>query len=175
MRLVACTREPHADAILRIFNDAIAHTTALYDYRPRTPAMIVDWFAAKAGSGFPIIGVEADDGTLMGFASYGPFRPNPAYLYTAEHSLYVDENCRRRGVGAHLMAALVESARRQDFHVLVGGIDSSNAASIALHRRFGFEHAGTIRHAGRKFGRWLDLDFYQLILPTPAVPLEAGP
>jgi phosphinothricin acetyltransferase len=68
------------------------------------------------------------------------------------------------------LAALIERARQQHYHCLVGAIDASNAPSIALHRRLGFEHAGTIRHAGFKFGRWLDLALYQRLLETPATP-----
>jgi L-amino acid N-acyltransferase len=67
---------------------------------------------------------------------------------------------------------LIEAAPRQSFHALVGGIDARNAASIALHRRLGFELCGTIRQAGFKFGRWLDLQFYELLLGTPAQPVE---
>jgi phosphinothricin acetyltransferase len=70
------------------------------------------------------------------------------------------------------MQRLITLAEKQDVHVMVGGIDQSNVASVALHEKLGFEHAGTIRHAGFKFGRWLDLAFYQLILATPAQPVD---
>ena len=76
------------------------------------------------------------------------------------------------GVGKVLLAELIERARAQEYHVLVGGIDLSNRTSIALHERFGFTHAGTMRQAGFKFGKWLDLAFYQLILETPAHPVD---
>jgi len=66
----------------------------------------------------------------------------------------------------------VALAGEHDVHVLVGGIDAANGASIELHKRLGFEHAGTVRQAGFKFGRWLDLAFYQLILQTPAAPVD---
>jgi L-amino acid N-acyltransferase len=67
---------------------------------------------------------------------------------------------------------VIAAARAQDYHVLIGGIDATNAASIALHERLGFTHCGTIRQAGFKFGRWLDLAFYQLILTTPLKPID---
>ena len=70
------------------------------------------------------------------------------------------------------MKKLIEAALAQERHVMVGGIDVENAVSIALHRKLGFEHAGTIKQAGYKFGRWLDLAFYQLILETPSAPVE---
>ena len=74
--------------------------------------------------------------------------------------------------GGLLLGAVIDRARRQDYHTLIGGIDAQNEVRIALHRRFGFERCGHLRHAGFKFGRWLDLDFYQLILDTPAHPVD---
>lgn len=172
MKFVSCTHDRHAPAILEIFNDAILHSTALYDYRPRTPENIRAWFQAKEAGGFPVIGVESEAGELMGFASYGSFRAFPAYKYTVEHSVYVEKNHRGKELGLALMQRLIESAREQDLHVMVGGIDAANTASIELHRKLGFEYSGTIRQAGFKFGRWLDLVFYQLVLQTPASPVD---
>ena len=117
-----------------------------------------------------MIGVESSDGELMGFASYGTFRAFPAYKYTVEHSVYVDARFRGQGLGRVLLQQVIEAARAQDYHVLVGGIDSTNRTSIALHEKAGFTHSGTIQQAGFKFGRWLDLAFYQFILNTPAQP-----
>ena len=172
MQAVHCTRERHGDAILDIFNDAILHSTALYEYQPRTPQRIDDWFAAKAQGGFPVLGIEDDDGTLAGFGSYGAFRAFPAYKYTVEHSVYVQQAHRGRGVGIALMSGLIAAAGAQDCHVMVGVIDMDNQASIALHTRLGFTHAGTVRQAGFKFGRWLDVGFYQLTLATPLQPVD---
>jgi L-amino acid N-acyltransferase YncA len=171
-RLVDCTQVRHAAAILDILNEAIVNSTALYDYRPRPLSAMDAWFDAKAKGGFPVIGCEGDDGQLLGFASYGSFRAWPAYKYTVEHSVYVHRDHRGRGVGRQLLEALIERARQQDLHVMVGGIDAENAASIALHEVLGFVHTGTIRQAGFKFGRWLDLAFYQLILQTPCAPVD---
>ena len=79
---------------------------------------------------------------------------------------------RGQGLGRRLLVELIDAARRQNYHALIGGIDAQNAASIALHRQLGFEPCGTIRHAGFKFGRWLDLQFYELLLDTPAHPCD---
>lgn len=170
--LVDCTYDRHADAILAIFNDAILTSTALYDYKARTPQNMVNWFEAKKAGGFPVIGIEDGDGTLMGFGSYGTFRAFPAYKYTVEHSVYVQKDHRGKGLGRVLMQALIEAARRHDLHAMIGGIDAANAGSISLHERLGFKHVGTLPQVGFKFGRWLDLAFYQLILDTPAQPID---
>ena len=172
MRLIPCTEEAHAGTILAILNDAIVTSTALYDYKPRTPENMVAWFATKRANGFPVIGAVDDDGRLMGFASYGSFRAFPAYKYTVEHSVYVDAADRGKGLGRTLLEAIVAEAQAREVHVLVGAIDAQNAGSIALHERLGFEHAGTVRQAGFKFGRWLDVAFYQRILATPAEPVD---
>jgi len=172
MQPIACTEERHAGAILDIFNHAITTSTALYDYRPRPPESMGPWFAAKRANGWPVLGLEDEAGLLLGFASWGAFRAWPAYKYTAEHSIYVHHAQRGRGLGRRLLQALLDEAQACGLRTLVGGIDVENGASIALHTRLGFEHAGTIRQAGFKFGRWLDLAFYQRLLPTPAEPVD---
>ena len=172
MNLVACEPQRHSASILEIFNEAIANSTALYDYRPRTVESMAGWFEAKAKGHYPVIGLEDDAGTLVGFGSYGAFRAWPAYKYTVEHSIYIDSRCRGRGHGRVLLEALVAAAIEQDYHVMVGGIDAANAVSIKLHESLGFTHCGTVAQAGFKFGRWLDLAFYQKILATPASPVD---
>jgi len=172
MRLVSCEPQRHADAILAVFNEAIANSTALYDYKLRTPADMAAWFDGKQRKNFPVIGMENDAGELLGFASYGQFRERPAYKYTVEHSVYVDARFRGQGVGRVLLKAIIAEAEKQEYHVMVGGIDASNAVSIRLHEGAGFAPCGIVRQAGFKFGRWLDLAFYQLILRTPAAPVD---
>ena len=172
MKLVTCTFEGHAAAILDILNEAIENSTALYDYKARSMDSMVGWFAAKAAGCFPVLGLESAEGELLGFASYGTFRGWPAYKYTVEHSVYVHRDHRGRGVGSRLLQEILARAAQEGVHVLVGGIDASNEGSITLHVKSGFEHAGTIRQAGFKFGRWLDLAFYQRILETPANPVD---
>jgi L-amino acid N-acyltransferase YncA len=172
MRIVQCEQQRHASSILAIFNDAILHSTALYDYKTRTMEMMAAWFEAKAKGNFPVIGIENDSGELMGFGSYGTFRAWPAYKYSVEHSVYVDTRFRRQGIGKRLLQEIITAAQKQDYHILVGAIDSANIVSIHLHEAMAFTHCGTIRQAGFKFGRWLDLVFYQLILATPSQPVD---
>jgi len=164
LRFVTCTHEAHGRTIREIFNEAIANTTALYDYEPRSAEVIAAWFDAKQAHGFPVIGAIAPTGSLVGFATYGSFRPWAGYRHTVEHSVYVHKEHRGKRIGLALMRELIAAAKAENYHVMVGVIDMANAASIALHEQLGFVHAGTIEQAGFKFGRWLDVGFYQLIL-----------
>ena len=170
--IIQCTYEKHANAILDIFNDAILNSTALYDYSPRVLENMVTWFETKKKGNFPVIGIEDGKGTLVAFGSYGTFRAWPAYKYSVEHSVYVHKDHRGRGLGLQIMQALIAAARQNDVHAMIGGIDATNAGSIALHERLDFKHVGTLPQVGFKFGRWLDLAFYQLLLDTPVNPVD---
>lgn len=172
MKFVVCQHAVHAQQILDIFNEAIVNSTALYDYQPRAFDSMLPWFQTKESNGFPVIGAVDSTGVLLGFATYGTFRAWPAYKYTVEHSVYVHKDHRGKGLGLALMRQLIAEARSRQVHVMVGGIDVANVGSIILHERLGFTHAGTVKQAGFKFGRWLDLGFYQYILDTPEHPVD---
>jgi L-amino acid N-acyltransferase YncA len=172
MRLINCTYNDHAAQILEILNEAIKNSTALYDYKPRNIESMVSWFQTKQKGSYPVIGAVNEEDKLMGFASYTSFRDWQAYKYTIEHAVYVHKEHRRKGVATTLIKTLIEEAKAQKYHVMVGGIDATNKASISMHEKLGFTHSGTIRQVGFKFGRWLDLAFYQLILETPEIPTD---
>lgn len=171
-QMIDCSYAKHAEAILDIFNDAILNSTALYDYKPRTMENMKPWFDAKQAGNFPVIGIEDATGKLLGFASYGTFRAWPAFKYSVEHSIYVHKDARGMGLGKVLLEAIISAARANGIHVLIGGIDCENQGSIALHEKFGFKLVGTLPQIGYKFGRWLDMSFYQLTLETPLQPVD---
>jgi phosphinothricin acetyltransferase len=173
MKIVGCTLQAHGNAILEIFNEAILHSTALYEYKVFPPEKMTTWFADKQAGRYPVIGAIDESGALLGFASYGVFRARPAYKYSVEHSVYVHKDHRGKGIGRALLGKIIEAAKEQNYHIMVGGIDTENIASIELHKQFGFVHAGTIKESGYKFGRWLDVAFYQLTLPTPVKPVDS--
>ncbi|MBV9732984.1 MAG: N-acetyltransferase [Verrucomicrobia bacterium] len=151
------------EAMLVIYNDAIVNTTAVYDYQPRTADAQRQWFETKQAQSLPVF-VAVDGATLVGFGSFGPFRPWPAYQFTVENSLYVDSAFRRKGAGAALLASLVTAAQTSGYHTMVAGIDATNEASLALHRKAGFEPVAHFREVGWKFERWLDLVFMERML-----------
>ncbi len=172
MQFSLCQYDTDAEAILAIFNHAILHTTALYEYQPRTMTTMQTWFANKTAGNFPVWGLKDENGQLLAFGSYGTFRAFPAFKYSVEHSVYVHPDQQGKGYGSLMLQQLIQSAEQQGYHLLIGGIDASNVGSIALHQKHGFVHSGTITQAGFKFGRWLDLAFYQLTLTTPTTPVD---
>lgn len=167
-----CDLDRDLDRIQAILNDAIVNSTALYDYEPRARETVADWITQKQWARWPLRGAFSQAMELLAFATFGPFRPQPAYKYTVEHSIYVAQAARGQGLANALMSDLIEQAQMRDMHVMVGCIDASNSTSIALHLKFGFMHCGTVKQAGFKFGQWLDAAFYQKTLTTPSQPTD---
>ena len=163
-------RPVDAERIAEIYNDAVQHTTAIWNDETVDAANRRGWIADRQAHGFPVIvAVDADD-DVLGYASFGPWRAFDGYRHTVEHSVYVRGDQRGAGLGPALMAELVERARQRGTHVMVAGIDAENAGSIRLHERMGFAATGALRQVGMKFGRWLDLTFMQLVLDDREAP-----
>jgi L-amino acid N-acyltransferase len=158
--------------ILRIYNHAVEHTTAVFEYRPHTIEMRREWFRAKQAASLPVL-VADEAGAVRGFATYGPFRAWPAYKYSVEHSVYVDPAVHRRGIGSSLVGAVLHEAHARGLHVVMAGITSDNGVSLRLHERLGFKEVAHIPEVGFKFGRWLDLKLLQIVFDTPLTPTES--
>ncbi|MBN3580838.1 N-acetyltransferase [Algoriphagus aestuarii] len=149
--------------ILEINNYEILNSTVNYDYEPKSLEFQLDWFHQKSSAGLPII-VAEKDGKVIGFATFGPFRPKPSYQFTIEHSVYIHPDFRGAGVGKRLMEKLISIAKNKGFHLMVGGIDANNLNSLEFHKKLGFQEVGKFLEVGRKFDQWLDLIFVQLPL-----------
>ncbi|WP_087722186.1 GNAT family N-acetyltransferase [Pandoraea sp. PE-S2T-3] len=149
-------------AVIRdIYNDAVEHTTAIWN------EIVVDldnrreWLTARLAKGFPVIVAQRGD-DVLGYASYGDWRAFDGYRHTVEHSIYIHQNARGGGVGEALMRALIERARAANIHVMIASIEAQNAPSIRLHEKLGFRTVGVFSEVGTKFGRWLDLTCMEL-------------
>ena len=156
-------------AIRDIYNDAVLNTTAIWNEQPVDLANRQAWFSARQAQQYPIL-VAVDNDEVTGYASFGDWRPFEGFRYSVEHSVYVRSDQRGKGLGPHLMQALIERARSCGKHVMVAAIESGNLASIRLHERLGFVTTGQMPQVGIKFGRWLDLTFMQLALNPGAEP-----
>jgi len=170
MPTIAAATEAHLPGMLAIYNDVIATSTAVYTSEPSTLEERRAWFSARQAPGFPVL-VAVDGQEVLGFASFGEWRGAwPGYRYTVEHSVHVRHDVRGRGVGRALVEALFPAALALGKHVMIGGIDADNDASIKFHARLGFERVACFREVGHKFGRWLDLIFMQRFLDPPGSP-----
>ncbi len=157
-------------AILAIYNEVIANSTAVYH---NLPLMLEDrraWFEGRKAQGFPVL-VGVIGGDVVGFSTFGDWRGAwPGYRHTVEHSVHVHADRRGRGVGRKLVEALFPHALALDMHVMIGSIDAANEGSIRFHEGLGFERVALFREVGRKFDRWLDLVFMQRFLAAPGTP-----
>ncbi len=162
----------HADlpAIRDIYNDAVLNTTAIWNEHPVDLGNRQAWYSARQAQGYPILVAINAQAAVVGYASFGDWRPFDGFRHTVEHSVYVRDGQRGQGIGPQLMTLLIERAKACDKHVMVAAIESGNAASIRLHERMGFTITGQMPQVGTKFGRWLDLTFMQLTLAPGAHP-----
>jgi len=159
-------------AILALYNHAVRETTAAWTNHQETLDDRLSWFEGRKSQGLPVIVAVSPEDKVVGFASYGGFRAKEGYRFTAEHTVYVDPSKHRMGIGRTLMIRLMEIAEANGIHVLVGGVDGANSASIALHESLGFEATGRLPQTGTKFGRWLDLVFLTKVLTETDAPEE---
>lgn len=146
-------------AILAIWNPLIRESVATFTTEEKTHEGLADLISER-GEAF-IVAEEA--GSVLGLASFGPFRSGPGYRHTAEHTVYIAENARGRGTGRALMARLEEVARTRAIHTLIGAVSGENTGAIAFHEAMGFTRAGILPETGYKFGRWLDLVLFHKI------------
>jgi phosphinothricin acetyltransferase len=157
--------EADLPAIVAITNHAILHTTALWTNTEATIESRGAWWRDRVAAGFPVL-VAAEEGRVLGFASYGIFRPFEGYLYSVEHSVYVDPGAHGRGLGRALLASVIAHAQAAGKHAMIGAIEADNTVSLRLHASLGFVETGRLKEVGRKFDRWLDLVFMQLMLQS---------
>lgn len=151
------------DVVHALHVDAVLHSTAIWQEEPHPRSYFDGWLAERRADGYPVIVAEID-GRVAGYASYSQWRPHQGYRLTVEHSVYVVEEFRGRGVATALMNALVSRAKDEGRHVMIAGICSTNTGSIGLHERLGFTTVAVVPEVGRKFGRWLDLTLMRLPL-----------
>lgn len=172
--LIRRATEADLDAITAIYNDAVLHTTASWDEEPVTRENRRAWLVGHNTGPYVTLVAEID-GEVVGFAAYGRFRDKVGYDLTVEHSVYLSPAARGRGLGTALLRELVDAAAERGMHVMVGGLSADNEVSLRLHRGLGFVETARMPQVGKKFGRWLDLVFCQLVLDERLRPGETGP
>jgi phosphinothricin acetyltransferase len=151
-----------AEAISAIYNREITEGTSTLDLVPRSVPEQQEWIRARSG-GLAVLVAEAD-GLVIGFASLSFYRDRPGYRTSVEDSVYVANGHQGAGVGSGLLGAVVDTASNHGFHAVFARIVGPQEASVALHRRHGFELVGVEREVARKFGRWHDVALMQRLL-----------
>ncbi len=153
-------------AITAIYNDAVRHTTAIWNDTEVDIENRRAWLEGRVSLGYPVLVADLE-GAPVAYGSFGDFRAFDGYRFTVEHSVYVAEAARRRGIASALITELGVRAAALGKRVMVAGIAADNTASIALHARLGFVETGRMPEVGHKFGRWLDLVLMQKSLQPP--------
>lgn len=151
-----------AAAICHIYNHYITDTVVTFENDPlerETMQLRIERIAAR----FPYL-VYEQDGMVLGYCYAATWRNRAAYDHTVETTVYLDPNWTGRGIGYELYQELVAQLRSSDFHVAVASITLPNTRSVALHEKFGFRKVAHFTEVGSKFGKWLDVGFWELSL-----------
>ncbi|MFD5339413.1 GNAT family N-acetyltransferase [Streptomyces hawaiiensis] len=155
--------EADLDALTTLYNHYVRETAITFDTAVFTPQERRPWLLSHPEDG-PyrlMVATEPDSQEILGYSTSSPFRMKPAYATSVETTVYVAPGAGRRGVGTLLYTALFEALSGEDLHRAYAGVALPNEASARLHERFGFRHVGTYREAGRKFGRYWDVAWYE--------------
>ena len=154
--LIRDATERDVPEIAAIYGHHVMHGLASFEERAPEVAEMLERYAAIRSGGFPYL-VAVVEGQVVGYSYATLYRTRSAYRHTIEDSVYVREGFGGRGIGAALLAALLERCKAGPWRQMVAVIgDSANAPSINLHKRLGFRVVGTLEHVGFKFGRWVD-------------------
>ncbi|CAN7643394.1 GNAT family N-acetyltransferase [Pseudoduganella sp. LjRoot289] len=151
-----------AGAIAAIYNHYIATTTISFEEQPVAAADMAGRIAGVTAT-LPWLVFE-QDGAVLGYAYATPWRVRSAYRFSVESSVYVSHGHPRMGIGSRLYRALLDELRARGLHMVIGGIAQPNEASVALHEAMGFEKVAHFKQVGMKFGRWVDVAYWELCL-----------
>lgn len=163
--------EKDLPGILEIYNEAVLSGTAVTNEKTVDLENRQQWFDSLKQQGFPVLVAVNDDGQVLAYATYGPWRPFDGFRFTVEHRVYVKEDQRGGGIGRAITRELIERARDAGMHAMIAAIESENRPSVHMHQQLGFIHVGQLRQVGRKFDRWLDITLMQLTI-NPRTPTD---
>lgn len=175
---IRAARVKDLEAINAMYNYYVLRSTCTYQEKPETRVARRAWFE-RHGAQHPVIVAECD-GQVAGWGSLSPYHARSAFRHTVENSVYVAQGFHGRGIGSALLRELIACARALGYRAIIAGIDAGQAASVALHAKFGFKEVGRFRQVGRKFSRWLDVIYMELLLseemarPRARVRLSTG-
>lgn len=154
-----------ADAarICAIYNHYVSTTTISFEEEAVGDAEMAGRIADIHAAALPWLVVEAG-GEIVGYAYASKWRVRPAYRHSVETTVYVDRAWTGRGIGKLVYGALLDALRQRELHLAIGGIALPNQGSVALHESLGFNKVAQFEEVGMKFGRWVDVGYWQLKL-----------
>jgi phosphinothricin acetyltransferase len=151
--------------LTEIYNHYVQNTHISFDVQPFTPEQRVEWFHARSdGRRYRMLVAEEPGTGILGYTCTGVFRTKKAYETTVEVSIACSPDALGRGIGTRLYQELFVLLGQEDVHRVVAGITQPNAASNALHERFGFKKVGTFSEVGRKFGKYWDVMWLEKVM-----------
>ncbi len=162
-RTIRQATEADAERICTIYNHYIATTTISFEEDPVMAADMAKRIADVGAAGLPWLVME-EGGAVIGYAYATKWRVRAAYRFAVETSIYLDAQHAGKGAGSALYEALLLELRQRDLHLAIGGIAQPNEASVRLHERLGFIKVAHFSEVGLKFGRWIDVGYWQLKL-----------
>ena len=148
-------------ALTDLYNHYVTTSHVTFDVVPFSVDERQEWFSHYATTGPHRLLVAEDGAGLLGYATSSPFRPKPGYRTTVETTVYVAEDAGGQGVGTALYERLFEVLADEDLHRAYAGVAVPNLPSRALHLRFGFTPIGVFREVGTKFGRYIDVEWFE--------------
>ncbi|MBI3288213.1 MAG: N-acetyltransferase [Elusimicrobia bacterium] len=163
---IRAARPQDAEALARVYNHYIEKTIVTFEESPVTAADMRARLAEIQGHSLPWLVAESG-GALLGYAYGAKWKGRCSYRFSTESTIYLAQDAVGRGVGSSLYAALLAELRARKLHVVIGGVALPNDASIRLHEKLGFQKAAHFKEVGFKFGRWIDVGYWQLTLETP--------
>jgi phosphinothricin acetyltransferase len=152
-----------AAAICAIYNRYVTTTAISFEEDAVAEPEMARRIAEVGAAGLPWLVLEVD-GQLAGYAYATKWRVRPAYRFSVESSIYLDQACAGRGLGRLLYGALLDQLRQRELHLVIGGIALPNEASVGLHEALGFRKVAHFTEVGMKFGRWIDVGYWELRL-----------
>lgn len=153
-----------AQQIAEIYNHYVTETTITFEEVPISEDEYRERIEKILKASKPWL-VKESGGRIVGYAYAGPWRTRVAYQFTVESAVYVSHEHQGQGAGSQLYAALLEELTKLGMHCVIGSIALPNPGSVGLHERFGFEKVAHHPEVGRKFDQWIDVGFWQLMLP----------
>ncbi len=153
--------------LARIYNHYITNTVVTFEEATVSAAEMGARVAEVAGNRLPWL-VAHSDSSVMGYACAVPWKGRSAYRHSVEVTVYLDPGVFGRGFGSSLYSALFARLAERGCHAILGGIALPNEASVALHEKFGMRKVAHLNEVGYKLGRWVDVGYWQRLLPTQA-------